>query len=147
MLIGEHNLNLYLRLHQPLSESLHISSCGDRTGMYRTRVSTYKLHNVKETLILAFKMTCKRWNSATLHTGPWIRIRCGSGIRIQRLLCLHMSNARSLRAVWSSRAITLNLDRGSGSSESVFSARVESPIGTFEGGFFFKTTLSTQFRF
>ena len=36
-------------------------------------------------------------------------------------------NARSLHAVLSSRNTTLNLDRGSGSSESRFSIRVESP--------------------
>ena len=36
-------------------------------------------------------------------------------------------NARSLRAMWSSHATTLNPYRGSVSSESVFSARVESP--------------------
>ena len=39
-------------------------------------------------------------------------------------------NARSLRAVWSSRETTLNPDRGSGSSVPGFSARVESPNKT-----------------
>ena len=36
-------------------------------------------------------------------------------------------NARNLRAVWSSREISLNPDQGSRSNESGFSARVESP--------------------
>ena len=77
---------------------------------------------------------------------PWIRIWCGSWIRIQRPLCLNMAsiriraacymresawnpvkhcNARSLRAVWRSREPTQNSDRGS--SESGFSAHVEHP--------------------
>ena len=37
-------------------------------------------------------------------------------------------NARSLRTVWSSPVTTLNPDQGSVSSESIFRARVESPI-------------------
>ena len=89
--------------------------------------------------------------NGALHTGPWIRIRCGLRIWIQRPLCLHTAliriraacrtvrkiqssseqcNARSLRAVWSLREITLNMlnpNRGSVSSESDFSALVENP--------------------
>ena len=29
-----------------------------------------------------------------LHTGPWIRIRCGTRIQIQRPLCLHTASVR-----------------------------------------------------
>ena len=37
-------------------------------------------------------------NKGALHKGPWIRIRCGSGIWIQRPLCLHTTSIR-IRAV------------------------------------------------
>ena len=49
---------------------------------------------------------------------------------LRRSACdpVHKCNARSLRCVWSSRETTLNPDWGSGSSESGFSACVESPI-------------------
>ena len=54
------------------------------------------------------------------RSGSEQRVLCCVTVREQRNVC-------SLRAVWSSRATTLNPDRGSVSSESVFSARVESP--------------------
>ena len=70
-----------------------------------------------------------------LYTGPWIRIRCGSGIRVQTTLlphgldldpscvlcCVTEHRDRSSPAVvWSSRETTLKPNRGSGSSEMRF---------------------------
>ena len=76
--------------------------------------------------------------------GPWIWIRRGSGIRIQRPLYLHTTSIRiraacyaeiqsssALRAVFETfgaNETTLNTDWGSASGESSFSARVESPV-------------------
>ena len=98
---------------------------------------------------LQINLLFKKNDIGALHTEPWIWIRCRSGIRIQRPLCLHTASKRiwaaccaawhcvrsspavqcahSLRAVWSSRETTMNPDQGSGSSESGFSALVESP--------------------
>ena len=103
---------------------------------------------IKGLLILAlpYASAMLLLNIGALHMGPWIRIRCGQEIRIQRPLCLHTAsiriraacdpvkqcNTRSLCAVWSSHATTLNLDRGSVSSKSVFSAYVESPIDLYK---------------
>ena len=78
-------------------------------------------------------------SNGALQPEPRICIRCRSGIRIQRPLCLHMasiriqavheqSNAGSMCAVWSSRATTLNPDRDPYPVNLFFSARVETPI-------------------
>ena len=56
----------------------------------------------------------------------------GSGATVRVIECVSSSPAvqcaYSLHAVWSSRNTTMNPDQGSESSESGFSARVESPI-------------------
>ena len=38
--------------------------------------------------------------TGALHTRPWIRIQCGSGIRIQRPLCLHTASIRIRASCW-----------------------------------------------
>ena len=67
------------------------------------------------------------WVTGALHTGPWIRIRCTSGIRIQRLLCLHMAS------IWIRAACYAPLDYiESGSGIRIqwirFQCPLESPI-------------------
>ena len=101
-----------------------------RTLFYRHHAWGFTLWPV------AKELYTHKHNYGVLHTEHWIWIRCRSGIRIQRLLCLHTvliwiraacctvwqcfgtvreiqssSATRSLRAMWSSHESTLNLDR------------------------------------
>ena len=74
-----------------------------------------------------------RFKDHFASTRPWSGSELHAVLRDSAWDPVKQCNARSLRAVWSSRATTLNPDRGSGSSESVFSARVESPIVSLKG--------------
>ena len=67
-------------LQIPLGETCHCCSCKG-PSVYLTATPTCSKCN----------FFC---NHGALHTGPWIWIRCGSGIRIYRPLYLHTTSIR-----------------------------------------------------
>ena len=93
-----------------------------------TKISTKRWFQVTlYSQVFSANSFCYLWQYAkigAIHTGPRIRILCGSEIWIQRPLCFHTASIRIQAAC----ETTLNPDRGSEISESGFSACVESPI-------------------
>ena len=69
-----------------------------------------------------------------LDLDPGCMLCCMFVIRYSARDSFQQCNAHSLCAMWSSCKTTLNPDRGSGSSESGFSAHVESPIRSMLNG-------------